>query len=883
MTGDHDGGDERVDAFLNVLTKVAASKLRTMPPKSLVGHTRHCLTTVALKQASLQTALQVLQRQVWPALVKGLCHGNDDNMRNKSSSSSFNDKDDNLEEPLTIPKEHVPKVLEHIFTQILRLHDALILLVSGECRHKGDRNARKPFPTRLTTNATRADGYTQLYKSSSVYSGASMDEWNDERNGLQQAWRDFLGPTLWERLLEKHAIVEALLTDLDTQMQQLQQDFSSVTSRIVHGLQQVFPQKRVKLSLADQMEILTVDPWSWERRGKAFQWNHRLGVLPQGWTATQWYKSLAWEPPPPAVAAAPRPAGTRNPPSKKRRRVILDDDDDVGQEDDQRDSKPAAPTKLKPHVVAKENEAQPKAQGLRVTTKKTRDNSEKVDSLNQIKAQMGVNVQALQQAREGLEAEEAATRNEANAIDEAPPHVENDDEQRRNECVRRVMRLSKQLKRIEGRLPVDMYDLWDARECLRQALMEAGNVHLWSDLSKTDDGERHNVLRTSGDFFGQALNLVKQQKELHGKMVAAMSHSEELRMCWRNLLLLQAQAFVNRGVALIESGQRKAPEAIRYLDEAQKECRALQKTAEKDRTNGASALETSLDSLHARETETLAVRWKAEAHWKMGRQKEAIATFSKAGSAHNQDNIISVPMKRDKEILRAFVSVRTESYYAWTRLIDLQAEEAQRAPQSHRSQEKWKTIENALHTAFAGAVSCSRALELDIIQCGDMLHSFFKDHDVLSAQDLLSAEKTLMDNIKYRREAVSKSLSKDKEAQRQHVVPRSDVTDNGLGQSNVSSRWLLTGSSETANSRRRKRYGAGYSNIRVSAGPIEKESQPVQASARQRFRKWGDDFFPKKKNEKGEFVPDFPYPYCAPEMPAHIRAVLEKKGVLGRQ
>eukprot|EP00977_Amphora_coffeiformis_P030197 scaffold45428_cov176-Amphora_coffeaeformis.AAC.1 len=748
--------------------------------------------------------------------------------------------------------------------------------------------AHKPFPTRLTQNATRADGYTQLYKATSIYSGASHDEWFDERNGLLTAWRTYLGPKRWDQVLEKQFLLEALMSDVETKMQQLQQQFSTVSHRMTADLQHLFPDSHVKLSLQDQMERLTVDPWSWERRGKSFQWKHPLGILPAGWRTQQWQVSLSWQ----APTTKQRSVGV-GANQKRRRRVIQGDDSNDDEDGDDKHNEGIVKksrvksTKIEP-TVAKENPTSNQAvsEGLKVKTKSTKPKTSKdtVDSLNAIKAQMGVDVHALQQAREGLEAEEQATRESASAVDDdqaTPVHVvdnaESDALQRRA-SVRRVQALTKQLRKMEQRAPTDMYDLWDARECLRQALMEAGNVHLWSydESSKTED--RSQLLRQANDYFQQASQLVKGQKELHGRMVAEASATEELKMCRRNLLLLQAQALVNRGIALVELGQRKTvTDGIQHLDFAQKECRNLEKAAESDRTNGSSALETTHDSLVARETGSLAMRWKAEATWKLGKKNEAISIFTQVGRAYQEDFDSPVPLDGDLEMFRTYLSYRTESYYAWVRLIDLLAQDVQRTPVTTQSKTKWDWLQTHLKSAFNEAVDCSRVLKRNVAKFGERLSSFFADNDVLEAEDLQTAEQKVMNDLMLRRDISAKSVSSGSKPA--HNFGRSDVADlTAAGSTDAPSRWLLTGSETSRHRRRQKRYGAGYSNIRV---PDAADGQcPAPVPSKQRYRQWGDDLFPKKKDKNGNLVPDLPFPFCAPEMPASIRAVLKQRGTL---
>jgi hypothetical protein len=477
---------------------------------------------------------------------------------------------------------------------------------------------------------------------------------------------------------------------------------------------------------------------------------------------------------------------------------------------------------------------------------------------------MGVNVQALQQAREGLEAEEAGARQDAAVVDDT--HVDEfylDDDQRAA-TVRKVESLRRQLRRIL-KSTADIYDVWDARECLRQALMEAGNLHLWSE-GKTD---RHKHLQEADNFFSQASQAVQAQKDWYERLAKAMRPGEA-QACWRNLFLLHAQSLVNQGIGRVEMLHRKnLQQAVTHLDAADQECEHLRDQARKDREGGASRFETTLDLFRAQETKVLCLRWKAEALWKLGKKTEAVTTFVTAGDWKDD----SLKSTEDDDILQASLTARTESYYAWTRLVDLLSQDLHQSPSSMRSQEKWTWAKNTLNTAFHGAAACSRALKMGLImhtKLQEKVETFLQDYDVMDIDELADAHMKLFEELETRRQNSSKSLVKEKPALH---LPRSDVAKMGDG-SNVptTERWLLTGHEDSHKRRQRKRYGAGYSNIRVPSSSEERTNVQVK----QQFRLWGDDLFPKKRDESGNLVPDLPHPFCSPEMPPEIRAILEQ-------
>jgi hypothetical protein len=952
--------DARVAGFVNILVQASRKKEQKQKrrrdndaetPEALIEHTRHCLETLVQKLASFQTALDVWNRQVWPGIVQGLKRGQNQTKQVQQQQQLASSSQ------LVILPQYMPQCLAHVFTQLLRLHDALILIISGECRHPADVKAPKPFTSRLTRHATRTDGYTQLYKQRKgvVYSGASMDEWFDTHHGLAAAWQHYFGSHTWHRLLERHEhVLEGLLSHLETSLQQCQDGLQALRSRLVRDVQALYPSARVSLSTADFMEKWTVAPlFEAERRGsQTFQWKRTSaaqGVLPQGWTAEEWRASLEWTPP--SSSSSTRAAARLNPKQeeklkRRRRRVLEDDDDDDNDEATTHKHKKSKDntsnfsrnnqTKAVAAAQAKENQPQApaKAQGLRVTTKMTanseqnepQENQSTDHSLDAIKEQMGVDTRALQQAREGLEREEAVSQavaaeeetKEDTAMVEAlayahhgASHRSNDDDkgdsQARRTSVQRVQGLARQYQRIQHRqisdsattATDDLHELWDVRECLRQALMEAGNVHLWSMTPSVADAcaaphgdstdhERTKWLERADTYFTQAVALVQAQAELQYLLrTKPSSHLEGWSSRQRSLHLVRAHALANRGIVHVEKGHRLAVNrAVAFFDQALEECRAMQQAAQEDRDRASDRndawVDATVDIGHAMETEALALRWKAEAVWNLGRKTQAVALFAEAGNVQQSlEKVILTIGAKDHghlRLLQTMLLVRTESYNAWVRLIDLLSIDVPKTLHATQSPDKWEWVRNTFKTAFAGAMACSLAVHRDAKILTTGWKSFVAERDVLGADELRQAEEMVLDNLTRRLE-VSKQSLRDT-----HVTQNSQHCEESRRKAtgpDVASRWLLTGSegdSGRQRQARQKRYGAGYSNIRVPQ--VQAADDHPAPAPKQMFRKWGDELFPKRRDDKGDLVPDFPFPFRAPEMPAAIRTVLERNGTL---
>ena len=187
----------------------------------------------------------------------------------RSSSSSF--RSDGLKE-----------ILKHFFIQYIHLRDGVILLTSGECRHRVDAalarrqqraNAEGCFlslldqPLRRYDSLAdedendeegenggnrRKDGYTRLYSSKRGYSGYGWDEFHNEHAGIRrrllEALRHLHHPSprtrgscgeggrndVWDTLLEYGAQgFDGAFDRHELQMKDLQRGFEAVRSRFL--------------------------------------------------------------------------------------------------------------------------------------------------------------------------------------------------------------------------------------------------------------------------------------------------------------------------------------------------------------------------------------------------------------------------------------------------------------------------------------------------------------------------------------------------------------------------------------------------------------------------------------------------------------------------
>jgi len=891
------------------LPAVTASQLQELD--RITAHMKHCLTTLTAKQKSLQTGLQQLERVILPALLQ----------RHDSAAQT------------SLSVRMLSADLEHFFGLLLRLHDGLILLVSGECRHAGDtclhqrgnnscnsssssNNSSNRHASRLSA-ATRTDGYTRLYSATAVYTGASWDEFMDPTVGLQHQLVVLLKPwvvpqnrdSLWDVTLAEHgaAGLEGILSQTEVRMQQVQQTFVSlsakITTQLTVTLQKRYSNAVVQLQLADKLESLRVTAGSHcvrlERRAKAFQVADANGVLPI-YNAEHWINCMQFSPLSSATFVAVGAA-------KRKRRVIQDSDDSNDDDDDDNGKPPAS----KPRVIVKktcssdsnrDNKGRKADAGglvVRVQSRQQKDANETSSSVREIKQQMGVDVDGWAAALDGLEAEEAGASRAAAVIDTAPVDVllnaggGEDDQYEIQQAECRVKRRKSVLKKVAARDIPDDNDIWDAREGLREAVMAAGNSLLWTTALHGE--KRPEELKKAIRYFAESKDLVVLQERLHARMTKETNdYSNDSRFYRRNLLLLRGQAHTNMGIAMIEMSmqldernrERKVylREGTRELDKAQECAKAMQSQATMDQTEGSSALETELDVLRAQHVEALATRWSGTACWKQGRQKESVRLFERGATVLGVDQ--SSPNIHDEEMLDATLQLCAEFYYAWTTLADLASQALDRTPVSYHLEALAKNDEvlSIAIKALEGAATTSKRIQkiMGSSTIGGTFATFQTDHDVLGAEDLRRSRDEIREWWLRRKASLQPiQVSRDTHS----LLPRSDIFPDGPHTTEAMPTRRFVVSDDSWRRKRKKKDGTGtycHVNLLTSGRDFSGFNDQMPSRPRQprQFRKWGDQLLPQETNDAGKVVPALPYPSVAPEIPPYIAAILERRQLL---
>ena len=827
-------------------------------------HMQHCLTRLWQQQTSLTAGLSCLQQTLWPCVLQSI-------------------------RPTT-----AAGLLQHVFSVLLRLHDGLILCISGECRHAGDQQmaTASEYPSQLATaaNKKRADGYTRLYSDAIVYSGCGWDEFMDASAGLQerlwQAVRPFLSKqqqrnkeAWWERLTETRArSMEVLLETIETTSLQLQQQFRDISQQFPVQLAKVLSKDgnaaAVQLSLADKMEKFHVtwgkDVIQLERYASDFQVGDPQGALPLHRTTFEQWKAIIM------------PSATFLPSVKRPRRVIAESSDD----EEPNETTPAADTKSKYHHQPSSTTDTTTTTGLQVrlhhktlsSTKQSSSRSKQQQSVSDIKQDFGVRVQDLETARETLEAEEAVATLAAAAVDQDTNHDNChhcDDAQ-----ALQVQRLERLLKRAL-RSQKDETEIWNARDCLREACMNAGNQLLWS-TADDDDKTRLDLLGRAIDYFERSRSLVEAQQKLHHKMVlgrAKHSSTTEDAFFRRNLILLHGQASANAGIAKLELGlcykdgdilrKMHLRQGIKEMENAQARAEAMEASAAQDDDCG-DTVGTLLDILQALQLMSLSGRWHGTALWQQGRRKESLERFKTAGSYSEKAKVLLSNLTQTEELVEAEIELRTECYCAWTTLADLSMQALEQASVMdlrERAGVLGEIFGNAME-ALRSASMASKLISALVIKTETEWGDYCAEKGLISDRDLTGAASDLQVWWNSRKESTQQIQPG---GNRVSVPSRNDLPAGRLrlGDSAPTGRFVL---SETVRRRRRPKLKVGfggYGNI----GPVIHHEERNAPDVK-KYRKWGDQLLPQIVDESsGRLIPKLPYVSMVPEMPEELRAL----------
>jgi hypothetical protein len=744
-----------------------------------------------------------------------------------------------------------------------------------------------------------------LYAAHHTYSGAAWDEIMDPHCGVQHRLVRAIQPFLpraaqrdtswWESLVERHIpALEVWMHTMDTNLQEIQRMFSQLVKQIQLDLSSLPEASSVHVSLADKLEKLHVSIYKQtiqlERRAYTFQIADACGSVPV-WNEAEWRKHMQLPIKSGAGSVPPSSFTTK----KIKKRKVIDDDSDSTAEDKLGTATHATgvpPTHVKTKTIA--------PTGLRVSIQQaatvpngSNNSSKEVTetSLNHIKQSMGVQSDALTSARELLEAEEAVTTRDAHTIDSAPVHNGdsdsyscNDDEdiyERQEAALEKVElqveRLRKRLFRALQKEGHHHDEIWDLRECLRSELMRAGNISLW--WKGLDDNDEYELLNQSKYFFGECLDLVDAQFELLKTMVDDHCiEAHEVSFFSRNLTLLKGQACLNKGICLLRSSQlpirnvrgkhASLIKASRVMNKAVECADSIITRCNEEMLMGEPMKECILDSLGGFELKAMALRWSGSVLWHRKEYDESEQSFQEGASLwanfrldDSNKNDLDVA-EYDDDRLSKELRVGSESYYCWAVLADLAV--SQLGHGGRTNQERFYT--RAI-TAYTQAALLSQELYtyFSSFSGKERYEANLKDNDIAEAEIVELAKNDLQDWWDNAGDSAGKPSTLLESHDNSTRGNRSDVSSADAYD------WRGPTAFVIAKEARRKKKQTKRSQRTNGAFSGDKGTKPQGDSVV--YCKWGDQLFPQKLNNEGEWIPDLKYPSIAPEMPPDIAAL----------
>jgi hypothetical protein len=806
-----------------------------------------------------------------------------------------------------------------------------VLQVSGECRHPGDIQQAKEskFPSKLGTLEKRQDGYTSLYRRDAVYSGFGFDEFTNDTVGIQVRLIQILGKFrkqagVWDFLLENGAqLVETLIDEQETGLRNLQQQLQAMKRRLLTDINKLLKPNKVTFNTNDKTErlvvVLPTQKIVLERRAKAFQIADQGGVLPsQNLRKSDWQsQSLKLHLSSSDSKSASGHANHGAVPSDKRKRRIIDDSDSDGNGDDDSGSKKVQKISVKKTKTTTTDKAPldpPKAPGpaagLTVKVEASKQKTETEESVVAIKTQLGVNAGELASSREALESEQSLSGKAiSREIEQQEATIQKGE--------RKVQRLKMIVQRVKSRVRVDENEVWDARECLREAYMTLGNDLLWFPTAENVDtsvaeARYEQALRC----FGHAKDLVLEQKNSHQALKEGTNDDAlDGRFVERNLVLLCGQATVNRGIALVEQSrlrdtklamrQKLLTQAMMELNEAEKcakELRRLSQSHQMQACKISDRVEIFKDKLKADELESLTLRWRATGQWQLN-QRESKEVFSRAAGfffGTVPDEIIIDNFSLVFKLLEIGVGCIQSNNL----LADLSCVAVEHLVNTRQQQSKISICEEHIQSVRK-ALEQNSQISNNIMSLaskssfGQSIRSFMEEQDILSSEQYDQSKNEIVSwwqDVKDRLTTVERSAGKPED------LPRNDLMSRGVPMPRLASGQRFT--IHDGISRRQLRMGLNASASRQNRGKAPSLSGRTghdgpddsfdavfaladndddvtnQAATKKKkplvFRKWGDELLPQEivNPETGETRPKLVYPAIAPEMPAEIKAFL---------
>ena len=124
-------------------------------------------------------------------------------------------------------------------------------------------------------------------------------------------------------------------------------------------------------------------------------------------------------------------------------------------------------------------------------------------------------------------------------------------------------------------------------------------------------------------------------------------------------------------------------------------------------------------------------------------------------------------------------------------------------------------------------------------------------------------------------------LTSSEQKQLASSLPRSDLLSDGAqNDAPPTGRFVVT---VKRRPKKKSKYNIGTgsnANLNVSASGTSTAVNQTNGTGRQQYRKWGDERFPQRVDERGNVIPIIPFPAIAPEMPPEILAIVQRRAAV---
>jgi len=564
---------DQVQTSLKELSKAHRTNHKV---SALIDHLRHAMIELHNTQLSVLSGCRVYQDQLLPELTK-----------------TFS-----------------PRLYQHAFTQLIRLHDAFLLCVSGECRHGCDAKRKRPYASGLTESTS--------FDKSLTYSGTSWDEIYHEECGIVRRIHSSVAPSRdftiwWNRILERHSLLDQLLERIETTQLSIQQLIRDLVNSLPRQVSRRSDVKSCTIVWRDKMETSSLSMMNKRSykyaRPASFNVGKSESVVPASWETL--------------LLSSFRKV------TKRPLRIIIesDEEEDVG---------------------------------LNVTVKHRKLESPSVaTSLHQLKQQYGVRPDQLENSRKMLEQEEHAATMHAKDIDTAPLDTVGGEINLQEELEEALSVLKGQRGALQA-AQLNDDRAWLANENLRSAVMQVGNVYI--DLQEFDMAFR---------YFQEAEAIVDRMQSW---LNVELAHAGELsrKRYERNLLLIRGQAVVNKGIACFGDNlnTRDGKGALKHLRQAKSIAMRMEELAIADFGEESEYADCAIDCLQSQQLRTLCSRWIAHVNWRIGKREAAANQFLEIC----EDKFVESEQKNFhlSKTVNSLVEGRAkEQYFAASTLVDL--------------------------------------------------------------------------------------------------------------------------------------------------------------------------------------------------------------------